>query len=324
MTGSNDIAAAPRPNMRRWWATAIALLLLFTGFVRLHEFFSHKFYSNTGKAQWIWFDHPLASEQPVAFFAVRDFQLPERRDYVKLKVAGDPEYTLYMNGIEVGGTRDAEKSLLDVYDVTAIARTGHNRIVAALRSANGVGGFLLSADISRSRENLLVSGAEWKVFSEWSSDLIVRDSRSEKPVPPLVIGAPPVGRWNYLRSVPKELTPIVHSILYPIGSIAFATALPGIVTVSGVTVAISKPAAATAYDFGPVRGRARLEVRRPGLRVVRIRYANAEAELKEPGELVPLVLGRGETVVTDPDVRSFRFVVVYGEQVDATVVKPGE
>lgn len=313
-----------RPNLKRNWTIAIVLLLLFTGFVRLHEFFSHKFFSNTGTAKWIWFDHPLASQQPVAFFAVRDFELPQKRDYVKLKVAGDPEYTLYFNGIEVGGTRDAEKSVLDVYDVTSIAKTGHNRLVASLRSANGVGGFLLSLDTSRGQENVVVSGPDWKLFSSWSESLIVNDPREERPSSPLLVGPPPIGRWNYLHPQPKELTPIVHTILYPVASRQFSTSLPEIVTVSGVTVAIAKPASAAAYDFGPVRGRARLEVHRPGPRTVRIRYANVESEFQQSGEIVPLVLARGETIVTDPDIRSFRYVIVYGESVDATVVRPGE
>lgn len=324
MTETVTSPSAVRPNLTRYWTIVVLLLLLFTGFVRLHEFFSHKFFSNTGSAQWIWLDHPLASQQPVAFFAVRDFELPEKRDYVKLKVAGDPEYTLYFNGIEVGGTRDAEKSLLDVYDVSSIAKTGHNRLVAALRSANGVGGFILSLDTSRGRENVVVSGPDWKIFSTWRPELIVHDSRDLTPVAPRVIGPPPIGRWNYLHSVPKELTPIVHTILYPVGSTPFDTTLPEIVTVSGVTIAIAKPATAVAYDFGPVRGRARLEVHRSGPRIVRIRYANAESELQQAGEIIPLVLAHGETEVTDPDIRSFRFVIVYGETVEATVVKQGE
>lgn len=324
MTNSEIATARPRPNLLRWWATVIALLLLFTGFVRLHEFFSHKFFANTGAAQWIWLDHRLASQEPVAFFAVRDFELPKRRDYVKLKVAGDPEYTLYLNGIEVGGTRDAERSILDVYDVSAIARTGHNRLVAALRSANGVGGFILSLDTSRNRENVLVTGPEWRIYPEWCDDMIVRNRKGEQALAPLVIGPPPTGRWNYLHSVPKELTPIVHTILYPVGAQSFVTTLPEIVAINGVTVAISKLVSATAYDFGFVRGRARLDLNRPGLRVVRVRYANAETELPQSGVIVPLVLARGEKIVADPDVRSFRYLVVYGEKVEPTVVKPGE
>ena len=45
----------------------------------------------------------MSANEPVAFFAAREFTLPPNRVYTRLKVLGDPEYTLYVNGREIAG-----------------------------------------------------------------------------------------------------------------------------------------------------------------------------------------------------------------------------
>src|SRR5213075_1724317 len=112
----------------------------------------------------------------------------------KIKVAGDPEYTLYFNGQEIGGRRFGEhRDALDVFDVTQLAKTGRNRIVIAARSTNGVGGVLAAVDLSTEVENYVVTDASWKMFHRWNPALPLRDVGLSTP--PMVLGQPPRGRW---------------------------------------------------------------------------------------------------------------------------------
>jgi hypothetical protein len=78
-----------------------------------------------------------------------------------------------------------------------------------------------------------------------------------------------------------------------------------------VAIATSVASRATAYDFGAIEGRARIEVLPGPPRVVNIRLANHPRELEEPGELLPIVIAAGEQVVVDPETRRFRVVVVH-------------
>ena len=119
---------------------------------QLQRSFSVKISNRTGKALWIWKETRLSRGEPVAFFATRNFVLPKTRAFVKIKVSADPQYTLYFNGREIGGAAE-NGSTLDVYDVSDLALDGVNRIVVAVRSANGVGGLLATVDVSPNVED---------------------------------------------------------------------------------------------------------------------------------------------------------------------------
>src|SRR6266568_5188846 len=100
MTVADSISRDDRDLMRRL-TIGIALLFAFiAAYTRLDLLYSHKFFDVTGHAQWIWDNHRLASGDPLAFFAVRDVELPERRYFTHLKIAGDPDYTVWFNGRE--------------------------------------------------------------------------------------------------------------------------------------------------------------------------------------------------------------------------------
>src|SRR5881409_974356 len=82
----------------------IALLVLFAfvaAYSQLYLLYVHKFFDITGRAEWIWPQHQLSREIPVAFFATRNFDLPPNRLFTRIKVFGDPEYTLYFNGAQI-------------------------------------------------------------------------------------------------------------------------------------------------------------------------------------------------------------------------------
>jgi hypothetical protein len=317
------IPPADRRLVRRMSVALVLLLALTFGVHRLYLLYSHKFFDVTGRADWIWPHHQISRNMPVAFFAMRDFDLPANRYFTKIKIAGDPEYTLYFNGREIGGRRVGDEAKLDVFDVSPLAKTGRNRIVVAVRSPNGVGGLLASVDIAPDFQNVVVTGSDWKISRSWTPTLLLRDPIGVESA--AAIGEPPVGRWNYLDREAGAVEPVATKTVAPVSSFSFKSALPEIRDVAGTAVAGSRPIHATAFDFGGgVRGRLRLTITYDNgvSRVVKVRFANNREELYPlEGNVVPFVFAGGERVVLDEDVREFRYVLVYGSQATAEVVE---
>jgi hypothetical protein len=302
----------------------VALGFLFIAAVaRIDLLYSHKFFDRTGRAEWIWPPLDVSLDDPVAFFATRNFDLPPNRYYTHIKVSADPEYTLTFNGREIGGRRAGEESVLDVYDVTALARDRDNRIVIAVRSTKSVGGLIAAVDLSPEVENFIVTDRAWKIVPRWTPELALRDPAVT--VKPALIGQPPIGRWNYLKPADRPLEiPPTHAIA-PRSSVWFTTALPEIRDTSGVAIVSKHPQRATAYDFGGfVDGRLRV-TRRYNLNlpeVVNVRFANAADELKLiEAPVRPFVFAAGETTVVDTEVRHFRYASVYGRPAKADVLQ---
>src|SRR3954451_16364760 len=324
MPAEHSIRSDDRELMRRLTIVIVLGFLFFAAFMHLNRLYSHKFFDVTGTAQWIWPKHQLSRDVPVAFFAARDFELPANRYYTKIKVAGDPEYTLYFNGQEIGGRRFGEEhDALDVYDVTTIAKTGRNRIVVAVRSTNGVGGLIAGLDISPEVENYVVTDASWKIFRTWSDALPQRDAGPSAP--PMILGQPPTGRWNYLATVTGKPELPVQKVVAPRDVFTFITQIPQVKVIGGAAVVGSRRVRATAYDSGDIGdGRVRLAVsadsRQP--REISVRFANVRPELFTlEGNIRPIVFAAGERSVIDPEVRHFRYVLVYGGQARAEVLR---
>lgn len=311
-----------RELIKRLTAVLFLLILMTAATSYLWRMFSNKFYDITGSAEWIWAPHKISRNTPVAFFAVREVDLPKYRAWARIKILGDPEYTLYFNGRQIGGRRVRDKLHLDIFDVSPLAHDGKNRIVVAVRSTNGVGGLLASVDIAPEAENIVVSGRDWKIFRKWNEALPFRDVGT--PVGPMSFGEPPAGRWNYLGQKPAVIADPPSRVLEPRSSVAFRAMIPTIRIRSGIAVSVLEAARATAYDFGPTSGHVRLVLNRPGSvpPVVRVRLANAEGELSSiEGDIRPFVFADGEMMVTDPEINSFRYVIVYGGRARAEVVQ---
>jgi len=323
--------------LKRIGASLLLLFLSFALFSSLHRFYSEKFFRNTGEASWIWsrhrvesgkrVRHELKSGKPLVFFAVRDFMLDDDPKGARIKIFGDPEYTLFLNGIALGGRRTDGGGPLDVYDIGSVARQGVNRVVAAVRSENGVGGLLFSLDHS-SRQNVVVSDQRWKVFYEWDSRLPFADPPNQRPDSPSIQGKPPFGRWNFL---PLSGTAIVASrpgnveapvkVLRPHSQRQLSTGQPEIRTLSGVAVVVRVPVIATLFDFGIVDGYGRLIFPASEQRLVRVRYINYPAELSDiDGKFESFVVAKGETFLNDPEKRAFRYMAVFATDVSAAVV----
>ena len=316
----------PTPQLiRRLIIIAAAVFIVVAAFSRLELLYSHKFFDNTGRAQWIWQQSRLAEGDPVAFFATREFDLPPNRAFTRIKMLGDPEYTLYFNGVAVGGRHVSDdREALDTYDVSKLARDKKNRMVVAVRSANGVGGLIVAIDLTQEFGNFIVTGGDWHIVRRWRDDLLVRDPPPDQIDRPQLLGRPPARRWNYL--VQREALPFAptNGVIAPRQSFDFDTALPEIAVIGGTAVTVSRKTHATAYDFGPTSGRARLTIRAASdaALAVTVRFANNRPELfAVEAEVEQFVFAAGERTIVDEERRNFRYVTVYGGKATVDVVQ---
>lgn len=313
---SKASALVPRASdltlMRRLTVAVLTLFFFTAGFAYLFRFYTRRFENFTGTAQWIWASAQISREEPVVFFAAREFDLPATRRYTHVKIYADPEYTFWFNGRELAGRRVYETRNLDVYDVSALARTGRNRILVAVRSTNGVGGLLAAVDIAPEAENIVVTDGSWRIFRRWNDALPLRDAgKIERP---MIIGEPPVGRWDYLAPVAAQFDPPVQRVIEPKQAIEYRGSLPAVKIVEGVAVATSQPARATAFDFGFTSGRVRLTLLHyePVPPVVTFRYANVREEFGiTESRIWSTPFAAGERSLVEPEAHRFRYVIVF-------------
>ncbi|HVR42778.1 MAG TPA: hypothetical protein VMS56_04970 [Thermoanaerobaculia bacterium] len=310
---------APRRMLLRWAAASLVLLLVAAFLVAMTRFYTDKFHRTTGEASWLWSTHRIAADTPEAFFLARELDLPPAREFVRIRVAAEPEYTLWFNGVEVGGGM-SDGTRLWSWDVSGLAREGRNRVVIAVRSPRGVGGVLATVDLGPMRRNWLVTDRRWKLYTRWSEALIAQPDPTLPVEQPRVLGRPPFGRWNYPEEQPGIPYGSRREFLHPEQVIDFASSLPKIEVKSGVAVAGRIEAIARAFDFGPVSGRAALRVAPGPRRAIAIRYASRPDELAGEGAVESLVVGEGEREVVTPQRRTFRYLVVYDEPAEARVV----
>jgi hypothetical protein len=324
MNAADSINPADRDLVRRVTIAALAVFIFTAAFATLERTYSQKFHDVTGSAKWIWAAHRMSDNVPVAFYAARDFDLPQNRYFTHLKVLGDPEYTVYLNGREVAARRVGEERSLDFYDISQLVKTGRNRVVIAIRAPRGVGGLLAAIDIHPEVANWLVTDGSWKIYRKWTPLLLQRDL--PQATAPVVIGEPPIGRWNYLTVVKQELEKPVTEVLQPREMFDHTGSVPTIETRSGVAVAGVQTQRASVFDFGPnAKGKVRLKIvpNRAGSQLVNVRYANVREELGlVDWGLRPLILAPGEGEITTPESREFRYVMVFNKkEVSATVVR---
>jgi hypothetical protein len=311
--------------IRRLLIIAAAVFVIVAAVSRLQLLYSHKFFDNTGTAQWIWQQNRFVQGDPAAFFATHEFDLPPNRSFTRIKMLGDPEYTLYFNGVAVGGRHVGDDNeALDTYDVTALARDKKNRMVVAVRSANGVGGLIASIDLTEAFGNFIVTGKDWHIVRRWRDDLLLHDPAAVEITRPQLLGSPPARRWNYL--VQRDAKPFASAarVIAARESFDFETALPEIAVIGGIAGTVSRKTHATAYDFGPVSGRARFTIRSIGsaARNVTVRFASDRSELfTVEGAIEQFVFAAGERVILDEEPRNFRYVTVYGSAAIVDVVK---
>lgn len=310
-------------EIRTWFRVAGALFVVAALAAFFSDFYRAQAYRATGEARWIWPRSKLSSGAPIAFFAVREFDVPLNPPFVKIKIACDPEYTLYFNGHVVGRALEGSAATLDVYDVTSLALQGKtNRIVVAARSANGVGGLIAAVDYAPIRENEIVTDSSWKLVAAWREELPLRDL--ELPVLPVrVLGAPPYGRWNDLTLAVRVPESLSAARVEPVESRAVSLPVSRIRVAGGVAVASREREAATAWDFGDFEGRSLLRDTSgasSSMRIVRLRYERNFGDFGLDGTIREIALAPGETTYLDPQVVGARWVAVFGSEATPSIV----
>jgi hypothetical protein len=331
MTWFDSISASDRDLMKRLTMVLAFIFLFVAGFSRLERLYSGKFFDATGGAEWIWAQHPMNRNLPVAFFATRELVLPEQRYFTHVKILGDPEYTLYVNGHQVGGRRlDAsshsaeEQRTLARYDVSDLVRTGGNRFVLAVRSPQGFGGVIAAIDIGPETQNWAGTDGEWRIYRLWHPELVLRDPAGVAWERPLIIGEPPVGRWNYLTVESADRSDAPSEVQEPLSVLLLEGFIPKIQTSGGVAVAVDERHDATLFDFGFTSGRIRLTLDAPreGSTSIPVRLANQREEAERAEwNLRPFVFAPGESSLTTPEPYRFRYVMAFARDVRVEVVR---
>ena len=141
---------------------------------------------------WIWAPGAAQAAEPVAFFAVRDVELPAASG-AALEIAADEGYELYVNGRPVGANSFRPGMAIDRYAVGDLLRAGRNRITVALHSARGAGG-LLAALVAGDRT--VVTDGEWRIFRRQEPELFDPDAALAGGETPAVWQRSPTGRWR--------------------------------------------------------------------------------------------------------------------------------
>ena len=162
-------------------------------------------------ARWIWAEGVAAADGPVAFYAVRDFELAAPARSASLSVMADEEYVAYVNRRQIGSNRYTNGGTLDGYEVADELVVGANRLILELRSSRGLGGALAALRIdSEAGAVEIVTDAGWQVLRRHRRRIF--DGRPVGGRPARVWGSPPIGRWGRVgervaRPVLSDLAP---------------------------------------------------------------------------------------------------------------------
>jgi hypothetical protein len=171
---------------------------------------------------------------------------------------------------------------------------------------------------------VIVTDGSWHIVGRWMDDLMVHDPEPPAMSRPMLIGRPPVGRWNYLGRQEGKRAEALHRVAAPRAAFEIKTALPAVEVRAGVAVTVSQPKRATVFDFSPITARARLTLRHTSgvAHVVNVRFANERSELFTiEGPVEQFVFAEGERTIVDPVERRFRYVMVYGSGATAEAVQ---
>lgn len=189
-------------------AAAPLLALAEGGIRRLYA----RWLAPTGDARWIWIDRGEANEEGgVDFFAVRDVELAGYPARARIACQADEEYFLYLNGTLVGSGRHRDGRPLDAYEVGYLLEPGSNRIALELRSGRGEGGLLFDLRLEGDESRRLGSDADWRIVRGYSDEMLLPGEPLPDSEEPLVLGRPPVGRWDLPRI--DAATPVFGDLL---------------------------------------------------------------------------------------------------------------
>ena len=153
-------------------------------------------------AQWIWARESARQAGPVAFMAVRDFELETVPAGAELLIHVDEEYLVHVNGRFVGSGRYGVGVGMHRYAVGELLEAGLNRIVVEARALRGAGGILVALLDPSASAALLVSDADWSIVRAERRGLRQGLVQVQPAEPPEVWGRAPTGRWD--RTLPAD------------------------------------------------------------------------------------------------------------------------
>jgi len=275
-------------------ALVLVGILLLSGFV-LHRFWRRELSHLTGDARWIWVTDSLERVRPVAGLFVGTVRLERQPGSALLKVCGDREYVVYVNGTAAACGWSRPGYALDLYDVGHLLHPGQNVVAVEVRSPTPAGGVLLALDVEGVGRNVLVSGSEFVLRQPFS---LAPRAAGDLQVP-VTWGSPPRFPWGYppSRPRPKTLDTIVVEEPIRVESAA-AAELPG----GGWVFELPRP----------LLGYLWLEIERDGLVFV----ATSPVAAGDVGGLrsaaQPVVRIKGQTAWLDPEPRVIGAIYVFG------------
>ena len=193
---------------RRGGAGSLALAVVVAlAVLALHDFWGRELSHLTGPAQWIWVTDELGGLHPQGALFVASLSLDSPPRSALLKVCGDREYVVYVNGTAAACGWSRPGFRLDLYDVAHLLRQGSNVIAAEVRSPTPAGALLLALDVDGVGRNVLTSGPAFKARQRFS--LAPRDDLDMTA--PVQWGSPPRFPWGYPKplSHPRTLDEVV-------------------------------------------------------------------------------------------------------------------
>ena len=261
----------------------------------VHRFWLRELSHLTGDARWIWVEDSLERVHPRAGLFVAPLRLAAPPPSALLKVCGDREYVVYVNGTAAACGWSRPGFGLDLYEVRHLLHPGDNVIAVEVRSPTPAGGVLLALDIGGVGRNVLVSGPEFVLQPDFS--LAVH--RPDRLPVPVTWGAPPRFPWGYPSPRPRPKTLDAAVVEEPL-RYAAASALE--LARGGWALALERP----------VFGYLWIEFESDGLDYVAtspVPGTNAD-ELRSAAQ--PVVRVRGQKRWLDPEPRQIAAVYVFG------------
>lgn len=262
----------------------------------IHRFWLRQLTHVTGDAQWIWVTDLLERVHPTAGLFAASVRLDVPPTRALLKVCGDREYVVYVNGTAAAAGWSRPGFRLEVFEIAYLLRQGENAIVAEVRSPTPAGGLLLALDVAGMGRNVLVSGPAFSLRSEFS---LSATHPSDRAVP-VIWGAPPRNPWGYpaplVRPRTMEGVVVVDPLYLPAEA---AEALPG----GGIRFALQEKV------FGYVW--VHFEDDRPAFSTVRA-GGNGFCLTRLRNDAQPVARVRGQKRWLDPEPRLVSDVFVFG------------
>jgi len=190
-----------RLDSRRVTLLATSALVLLGG-LGVHRFWLRQLHHVTGSATWVWVTDSLERVFPTAGLFVAPLHLDAPPREALLKVCGDREYVVYVNGSPAACGWSRPGFRLDLYDIGHLLRQGQNLIAVEVRSPTPVGGLLVSLDVEGLGPNVLESGRSFTLRRRFS----LSPGQEDDVPPPVVWGRPPRFPWQYPSLLPRPRT----------------------------------------------------------------------------------------------------------------------